>query len=187
VGGALAQVLVAQHPRDARTGAGGGRGRGGGQDLEGGGVGHEDEVARSGDLLDADAGVAQKVHGDRVAGVEEEGARAEVHAVAQDGTEGLRGQGLGAGDAVRVAEDQAYEIDVVQAGFDLFGRRALLIAPQGEFGGERGTPHAALSVQGGPGARIHRLQRPFGDVEAVAGRLRLCPTMPQDAPGTVER
>ncbi len=139
VGGAVAQVLVAEHP--------GGAGAAFGQHLEGDRVGHEDEVARAGDLVDADAVVAEEVDGHGVAGVEQERARAEVHAVAQHRAERVGGEGLGAGQAVRVAEDEPDEVDLVQRGLDAFGGGDAFVVPQPVVGDEGGPADAA--VRGG--------------------------------------
>lgn len=142
VGGAVAQVLVAQDPGGARAASG--------QHLEGDRVGHEEEVARAGDLVDADAVLAQEVDGDGVSGVEEERAGAEVHAVAQHGAEGVGGEGLGAGQSVRVAEDEADVVDVVEGGFDAFGGGEALLVPQSVVGDEGRAPDAAFAGGRGP-------------------------------------
>lgn len=139
---AVAQVLVTHHPGGARLGAG--------QDLEGERIGHQDEVARAGDLLHAYAGLAEEVDRDGVAGVEHEGPGAEVHAVAQHRAERVRGERLGAGQPVRVREDESYEVGLSETGLDPLGDGGLLIAPQSVLGDERGTSDAVLGGDGAP-------------------------------------
>ncbi|GAA3205180.1 hypothetical protein GCM10020256_00490 [Streptomyces thermocoprophilus] len=142
VGGAVAQILVADHP--------GGAGVAAGQRLEGEGVGDEDEVPGAGDLVDTDAVVAEEVDGDGVPGVEDERAGAEVHAVAQHGAERLGGEGLGAGQSVRVTEDEAYEVEVGEARLDPLGGGGAGFVPQSVVGDERGSPDASLRGGRGP-------------------------------------
>lgn len=160
---AVAQVLVPEHPCRAGLGVR--------EQLERLRIRDHDEVAGAGELAHPDAGIgAEKVHRDRVPGVEQERPRAEVHPVAEGRPERVRGERLRSGEPMRIAEREANQVDVFQARFHQLRGRGLLLVPPAQLGDQARPTYTAVWVGAGPLPRGHCPPQPLITSSGAAGR-----------------